>query len=503
MEEILLNVECKETRCAHLKNGQLHNLIIERKSGRSLTGNIYRGRITNLLHNIQSAFVDIGEEENGFIHLADAIENNTKILQIEQENTQIESESGNGTQGLRVGQWIIVQVIKEPIRAKGARLTSFITLAGRYVALLPTSKQRSISKKITQPHIRARLSRFIKELNIPSSMGIICRTASKSVTKEALEEEVADLIAQWEKIVATFKSQKRTLCLYRGLDLVKRTVLYALERRFQRILADEYSTYQTCQSLLNKYGKEQPLKIEFYRDRIPMFERFGVEREIEKTLKKKIWLPSGGYIFFETTEAMHTIDVNSGRSFDKAPHPNLEETLVRINLEAAEEASRQLRLRNIGGIIICDFIDMTLPSNQKRILDRLKECMQSDPAKCSILNMSRFGTVQMTRQRLRESLAQTMLVPCPYCQGASCIKSNETVSIEIERTLKRVLSWYEGSSLKLLCHPEVKDYLEEVDKNALVQTTKKRNIHLEIEVDDALHLNDFVLVNPQNGEILT
>ncbi len=415
---------------------------------------------------------------------------------------QVTSINSSNEQKLCVGEWILVQVIKEPIRTKGARLTSSISLAGRYVALLPTSTKRSISKKITQPHIRARLNRFLSEMDLPPSMGLICRTASKHVPKEVLEENITDLISQWDKILATFKSQKNAICLYRGFDLVKRTLLTALERRFNRILIDEYATYQSCQRLLQKYSKEHNLKVEFYRDRIPMFERFGVEREIEKTLKKKIWLPSGGYIFFETTEAMHTIDVNSGRSIDKEPQHNLEETIVRINLEAAEEASRQLRLRNIGGIIICDFIDMALPSNQKRVLDWLRECMQEDTAKCSILNMSRFGTVQMTRQRIRESLTQTMLVGCPYCEGTGCVKSHETVSIEIERAIKRTLSWCDGKLIVLHCHPELKSYLEEIDKNLIIRSAKKREILLQVEPDDTLHLNDFRLIDPQSGETL-
>ena len=284
------------------------------------------------------------------------------------------------------------------------------------------------------------------------------------------------------------KANKATL-LYAESDIIKRALITAVDKRFDRILVDDYHVYQICKALYNRYGIEHPLRIDYYRDKIPMFERFNVEREIDKTLGRKVWLPGGGYLYLDRTEAMYTIDVNSGRSTNEAS--DVEESLVRINLEAADEISRQLRLRNIGGLIICDFIDMRLRKNQRRVLERLKECMKDDSAKCTILGMSEFGLVEMTRQRHRGSLIQTIFCPCPYCHGGGMIKSYESVSIEIERALKKVISYHQQFGVKLVVHPEVHRYLNIIDKRYLLKLAESLNAHLEIETNDNMHLNDF------------
>ena len=251
---------------------------------------------------------------------------------------------------------------------------------------------------------------------------------------------------------------------------------------------------------IKRYADEHSLRLEFYRDNVPMFERFNVEREIEKALKHKIWLPSGGYLFFEHTEAMCTIDVNSGRSTKN--EKDLEETLVRINLEAAAEISRQLRLRNLGGLIICDFIDMRMRKNQRRIVDFLKESMKEDSAKCTILGMSEFGLIEMTRQRNKESLKQMTSMDCPYCYGGGWIKNFETISIEIERELKKMIVIEKQFAIKLATHPEVNKFLEEVDKAFLKKFAEKLNAYLEFESNDSYHLNEFHFFSTTNGSKL-
>lgn len=241
--------------------------------------------------------------------------------------------------------------------------------------------------------------------------------------------------------------------------------------------------------MFERYASEHPLRIEYYRDKIPMFERFNVEREIEKALKRKIWLPSGGYLYFDRTEAMHTIDINSGRS--TGTNKNLDESLLRINLEAAEEIARQLKLRNIGGLIIIDFIDMRLRKNQRRVLDKLKECMKDDSAKCTILGMSEFGLVEMTRQRSRGSLAQAYFTACPYCSGLGHVKTHETLSIEIERILKKIIGHQQQFGLRLITHPELDHHLNIIDKSYLKKLADSLNAHLEFSTDDNMHINDF------------
>jgi ribonuclease G len=506
MEEILLNVETKETRYAHVRNNQLHDLIIERKKSRQITGNIYRGRVTNILHNIQSAFIDIGGE-NGFIHISDILENTQKFQEMFDMDFEMDEPLKDGkkrkeadiSKHMNIDQPVLVQVIKESIGTKGARLTSNISIAGRFLVLLPNSPHRGVSRKIEDPHARERLKKLIRAFEMPKDMGLICRTASVHATTDALVSEATDLLHTWQSVVENFNKAAKPTLLFEESDLIKRAVMTAIDKRFDRLLVDNYATYQLCKRLYEKYQSEHPLKVEFYRDKYPMFERFNVEREIEKALRRKIWLPSGGYLFFDRTEAMHTIDVNSGRSSHQGSG-DVEEALVRINMEAAEEIARQLRLRNIGGLVICDFIDMRSRKNQRRVLDRLKEAMKEDSAKCTILGMSEFGLVEMTRQRSRESLPQTLFTSCPYCTGSGLIKTHETVSIEIERALKKLIHQQQHFGLELRTHPELDRYLASFDKEHLRKLAQQGNAEILFSSRDALHLNDFEFYSTTSGK---
>lgn len=510
MHEILLNVESKELRYAHLRNGQLQDLIIERKKERQITGNIYKGQVTNILHNIQSAFIDINEGDNGFIHISDIIENIKKFEQLYEMDFEIDhdvkaqdkktSHQRNIEEILKIDQPVLVQVVKEPIGSKGARLTSNISIAGRYLVLLPNASHRGVSRKIEDRSAREWLKKFIRSFEMPKDMGLICRTASCLATPEMLIDEANDLLAGWHQIMDNFNKATKPTLLFAESDLIKRAVITAIDKRYDRLMVDDYQTYQNCKRLYSRYASEHPLRIEYYRDKVPMFERFNVEKEIEKTLKRKIWLPSGGYLFFDRTEAMFTIDVNSGRS--TSSEANVEESLVRINLEAAEEIARQLRLRNYGGLIICDFIDMRLRKNQRRVLEKLKECMKDDSAKCTILGMSEFGLVEMTRQRNRQSLTQTIFTGCPYCHGSGLVKTHESMSIEIERALKKVIGCQQQYGLKLITHPELDRYLNVSDKAHFGKVAEELNAHLEFGNDDTLHINDYRFFSTTNNKLI-
>jgi ribonuclease G len=514
MQEILLNIESKEMRYAHLKNGVLHDLILERKKSRQMAGNIYRGSVTNILHNIQSAFIDIDEGENGFIHISDIIENTQKFQEMFDMDFDLDLEGVSSskdrkkqketdiTKLLKPDQPVLVQVVKDPIGSKGARLTSNISIAGRYLVLLPNTPHRGVSRKIEDRSAREKLKKLIRAFEMPQDMGLICRTASMNATPEQLIQEAHDLLNTWKDIVEKFEKATKPVCLFQETDLIKRAVLTAIDKNFTRILIDDFATYNRCKNLYSRYSSEHPLKIELYRDKIPMFERFGVEREIDKALKRKIWLPSGGYLYFDRTEAMYTIDVNSGRSKNQTSSTNVEESLVRINMEAAEEIARQLRLRNIGGLIICDFIDMRARKNQRRVLDRLKEAMKEDSAKCTVLGMSEFGLIEMTRQRSRESLTQTMFTNCPYCSGNGIIKTHESIVIEIERSLKRLIQQQEQYALELVLHPSLDHYLSHSDKAYFRKIADKLNAVIKFESDDTLHLNEFQFYSTTNGKRL-
>jgi ribonuclease G len=509
MHEILLNVESKEVRYAYLKHGLLYDLVIDRKKSRQITGNIYRGRVTNILHNIQSAFIDINEGESGFIHISDILENTKKFEEMFEMDFDLDYDISKMSatpkakdiaQLLKIDQPVLVQVVKEPIGTKGARLTSNISIAGRYLVMLPNNPHRGVSRKIEMKEARDRLKKVIRSFEMPQDMGLICRTASAEATTEMLIEEATELLQAWQMIVEKFNQSSVPTLLHEESDLIKRAVILCMDKKFERILIDDYSTYQRCKNIYQKYAAEHPLKIEFYRDKTPIFERFSVEKEIDRAVRRKIWLGSGGYLFFDRTEAMHTIDVNSGRSSTNPSGGDVEETLVRINLEAAEEIARQLRIRNVGGLIICDFIDMRSRKNQKRVMERLQSCMKDDSAKCTILGMSEFGLIEMTRQRNRESLSQTIYDNCPYCSGSGLIKSHESVSVEIERSLKKAILSLNQFGLKLVTHPELNRYLDKGDKEYYVKLAGLSNAHLEFGVNDNLHLNEYLFYSTLNGQ---
>ena len=505
MEEILLNIESKEIRYAKLKNGLLDDLIIERKKERQLTGNIYRGKVANILHNIQSAFIDIGEDENGFIHISDITANMRKLkemygIELDGDIDNDESEAGNIDieELIKPDQPVLIQVVKEPMGNKGARLTCNISVAGRYLVLLPNSSHRGVSRKIEDRGVREKLKRVIRAFEMPQEMGLICRTACATATREQLIEEANELVNTWAGIMEVLPQSNEPALLFEESGLIKRAVIKAIDKGYERVLIDDYKTYQACKKLNSRYAGDKTVRIEYYRDKVPMFERFNVEKEIDKSLRRKIWLNSGGYLFFDRTEAMHTIDVNSGRSTNI--ESNVEESLVRINLEAAEEIARQLRLRNVGGLIICDFIDMRSRKNQRRVLDRLRDCMKEDSAKCTILGMSEFGLVEMTRQRHRGPLIQTIFTDCPYCQGSGMIKSHESISIEIERALKKAVRCHDQYGLKLIIHPELNYYLQEIDKDYLSELADSLNAQIEFGYDDTMHLNEFAFFSTISGQ---
>jgi ribonuclease G len=510
MKEILINVETKELRVALLKNKKLHDLVIERKKSRQITGNIYRGKVTNILKNIQSAFIDIGEGENGFIHISDIVENTAKFKEMFdmdfEPNTPKAPENeaeADITKILKAGQVVLVQVVKEPIGSKGARLTSNVSIPGRFLVLLPNSPHRGVSKKISDNGSRTRLKNLIKAFEMPSDMGLICRTSCLEATTDQLIDEAHELIRNWEETRLQFEKSQGPSLLYEESDIVKRTLIKAIDKKYSRLLVDDKELYLSLTKMYAKFAsQDNPLKIEYYRDNLPIFKRFGVEKEISKAAHRKVWLPSGGYLFFERTEAMYTIDVNTGRGGKKEISKDVEEAIVHVNMEAAEEIARQLSIRNIGGLIVCDFIDMRFRKNGKRVLERLKAALKEDSAKITILGMSEFGLIEMTRQRNRESLLQTMFMMCPYCNGKGLVKNFESAAIELERAIKELIFCGEHFAIEVVCHPEFDDYLNKEDKDYFLSTFEQSNAKIQFKRDDTLHISEFKLFNSTNGTLL-
>lgn len=508
VKEIIINIESKESRVANLKDGRLSELVIERKNSRQLSGNVYKGKVTNILHNIQSAFIDIGEGENGFIHISDIVENTQKFQEMfdmdftsneSKDQKSKDTEKEDITKILKKNQTVLVQVIKESIGSKGARLTSNISIAGRYLVLLPNSPHRGVSRKIVDPKARDRLKKLIKAFEMPSDLGLICRTVASSASNESLIQEAHELLNNWNVIIEKFQKARGAQCLFKESDLIKKSVMTALDKGYSRIIVDNVTTFNQMSKLYNRYKNQTTLAIEHYTGITPIFEKYQIEGEIQKALQRKINLNCGGYLYFDKTEAMLTIDVNSGKSVDSNKMKDLEEALVQINLEAAVEIARQLRIRNIGGLIICDFIDMRFKRNQRRILDQLKDAMSGDNAKCTILSMSDFGLVEMTRQRARESLQQTTLKPCPYCSGEGLIKNHESVSIDLEKAIKKAILSQKVFSLDVHLHPHLNQYIESHDKNFLQKMAQEQNAVVEFIPKDTLHLNSFEIYSSTNG----
>jgi len=507
MKEILMNVTSKELRVAKIKNKRLSDLIVERKKSRQIVGNIYRGKVRNLLKNIQSAFIDIGEEDNGFIHITDIVENTQKFQEMFDMDFDApkpkEDQETDITKVLKANQTVLVQVVKEPIGNKGARLTSNISIAGRFLVLLPNSPHRGVSKKITDNKSRSRLKSLIQAFEMPSDMGLICRTSCLNATQDQLIDEAHELIEIWQNTRLAFEKTKGTALLYEESDTIKRTLISAIDKNYDRILVDDKATHSSLLRMYKKYASEDcKLKIELYRDKLPIFKRFGVEKEIDKAANRKIWLPSGGYLFFERTEAMYTVDVNTGRGQKKDGDKDVEESIVHVNMEAADEIARQLSIRNIGGLVICDFIDMRYRKNGRRVLDRLKAALKEDSAKITILGMSEFGLVEMTRQRSRESLIQTMYTDCPYCHGKGVVKNFESVSIDLERAILELIHYSESFALEVNLHPQFNNYLTKNDKEYLTEMAEKHNAKIEFKEDDTLHISEFEIYNSTNGQLL-
>lgn len=504
-KEILLSVDPREIRYAILQHKKLYDLSIERSLDRIVAGNIYKGRVTHILKNIQSAFIDIGEESNGFVHISDILENTQKLQELfDMDFSHHKAKSGEISELMKVDQPVLVQVVKEPMGSKGARLTSNLSIPGRYLVLLPGSPHRGVSRKIRDGQARERLKKIISAFEMPAEVGLICRTASAIATTDELIEEAHELWKLWCDIYDRFNRSKGPTCLYRESDAVKKAIITAFDTGIHRVIIDDHKTYLDSLQIAKKYQKEgnSEVKIEHYKESTPLFERFGIDKEIDKALRRKVWMPSGGYLFFDKTEAMLTIDVNSGRSGSQSTE-DVEEALVNINLEAADEIARQLRLRNAGGLIICDFIDMRSRKNQRRVLERLKEAMRDDTAKCTLLGMSEFGLVEMTRQRQRESLAETLMTPCPYCQGQGQIKNHQTVLFEIERELRSIAQQQESSDLEIVVHPELYRYLRQGILEDVIDHAKELGLKIEFNANDNTHLNQFAIFSLTNGKKLT
>ncbi|MDG4595615.1 MAG: ribonuclease G [Candidatus Contendobacter sp.] len=461
-DDILINVTPRETRVAVVENGVLQEILIERAGKRGLVGNIYKGRVARVLPGMEAAFVDIGLERAAFLHVSD----------IRPESTSAGDAGGGDRAALaitdltREGQELVVQVIKDPIGTKGARLTTHVTLPSRFLVFLADSDVAGVSVKIDGERERQRLKEMVNAFRAEFGGGYIVRTAAEGAEAEALRADMQFLQRLWDSIRERIRETSGVGALYEDLPLVLRVLRDFVGDSVEKVRIDSRETCQRMLDFADRFVPEMGPRLEHYPGERPIFELYGIEEEIQRALGKKVPLKSGGYLVVDQTEAMTTIDVNTGAYVG---HRNLEETIFKTNLEAAAAIARQLRLRNLGGIIILDFIDMVSEEHRQAVLKALEKHLEKDRAKSHISQVSPLGLVEMTRKRTRESLEQILCEPCPLCDGRGSIKTAETVCYEIFRELLRETRQYSPRQFVVLAAPDVVDAMLDQESTSVAQ----------------------------------
>ncbi|MDD5495491.1 MAG: Rne/Rng family ribonuclease [Candidatus Omnitrophica bacterium] len=495
--EIFINVTPQEKRVAILENKKLEEFYIERPDSVNLVGNIYKGKVESVLQGIDAAFVDLGLEKNGFLYVSDVVTSASsyeKLLEEpdEEYKAQIEKEKAlpSITEVLKKGDEVLVQIVKEPIRSKGARLTTHISIPGRFLVMMPFDPNIGISKRIEDKRERARIRKIIDDLKLPKEIGFIVRTAAQGATQKEFFREVRYLMGLWGNIKYKGKKARAPQLVHEEYDLILRTARDIFRSGTSRLEIDSKVEFKRVLRFLNICAPQMKGSLKLYHEKMPLFEKYDIERQIEKVYNRNVQLKSGGYLVFDETESLVAIDVNSGKSVRGR---NLEDTAFRTNLEAASEIARQLRLRDIGGIIIIDFIDMEIHGHRKTVFRALERALEEDKAKTKILNISSIGLVEMTRQRVRPSVAGKHYQKCPYCSGRGAVKSAETISIELMRKLGAVLA--ESSRVRELfvfLHPEVASYICAPDKIRSMIKPLERNFRKNIRIieEPSLHMED-------------
>ncbi len=460
-EEILINVTPRETRVALVENGVLQEVYIERARRRGLVGKIYRGKVCRVLPGMQAAFVDIGLERAAFLHASDATPRTADAV------TEANGTVADITRLLHEGQVISVQVIKDPLGTKGARLTMQITIPSRYLVFVPNVANVGISQKIDDEQERVRLRDIIQLfMTDQDGGGYIARTAAEGASSDALRADMLFLSKLWQSVSEAEKTAKPGTVIYDDLPLTIRVMRDMLGEQIEKVRIDSRESYQRAEEFCNQFMPDLNTVIEYYPGERPIFDIYGIEDEIHKALDRKVQLKSGGYLILDQTEAMTTVDVNTG---GYVGHRNLEETIFKTNLEAAQAIARQLRLRNLGGIIIIDFIDMSDEEHKRQVLRALQKCLDRDHVKTQITEVSSLGLVEMTRKRTRESLEHVMCETCPTCSGRASLKTAETACYEIFREILRESRQFDTEQLLVLASQEVVDLLLDEESTSLAE----------------------------------
>jgi len=471
-KEILVNITPQETRVAILENGMVHEIYIERRRSKGLVGNIYKGRVARVLPGMEAAFIELGLERAAFLHVSDVAQARQNV-------------NGGGmphiSHVLREGQELLVQVIKDPLGTKGARLTTNITIPSRYLVFMPNSTNVGVSSRIESDEERERLrNMLLSQDERAMDTGYIIRTAAEVATTESIASDITYLNRVWEAVNSKAKDAPAGTVVHKDLPLYLRVLRDMVDEDLEKIRVDSRETYSIMKEFAQTYVPEVTDVIEHYPGERPIFDLHGVEDEIQKGLERKVHLKSGGHLVLDQTEAMTTIDVNTGGFVGNR---NLEETIFKTNLEAAQAIARQLRLRNLGGIVILDFIDMAEEEHKRQVMRALEKALEKDHARTQVCEVSTLGLVEMTRKRTRESLEHVLCTVCPTCEGRGTVKSAETICYEIFREILREARQFDARELLVLASQDVVDLLVDEESGSLAELEDFIAIPIKFQVE--------------------
>lgn len=489
-KQLIINITDYETRIALIESGQVVEYYIERAQDKGLVGSIFKGVVRRVLPGIQSCFVDIGLDRSAFLYGGDIQTFESTKLPVDLDDDEKPATTNHNVRIedlVKENQEVVVQVLKDAIGTKGPRVTTHISLPGRYVVLMPNITHIGVSRKVSSEEERTRLKEVLQSVR-PENAGIIARTASENISAKKLTTDVEFLQKLWETIQQKTKSSSAPALLHEDLNLVFRVTRDLMFQNLDRIVIDNKRYYDDLVNFLNRFSVKFGAQVQLHSSEAQIFDAYGIEHEIAHALGSKVWLKSGGYLIIQQTEALTAIDVNTGRFVGSHSQGD---TILKTNMEAAKEIVHQLRLRNIGGIIILDFIDMNYQNDRDKVFEHLLEELKKDKAKTSVLRISEMGLVQMTRKRTEASLSQKMSVNCQYCNGSGQTKSAETVAYEILRELTREFKKNTHASFVLKAHPQVADRFFEEDKIFLDHLKKSSKKNLSIKSMDSFHLEHF------------
>ncbi|MDI6774713.1 MAG: Rne/Rng family ribonuclease [Verrucomicrobiota bacterium] len=510
--EIIVNAESLETRVAIMENGKLEEFQVEHPAEERIVGSVFKGKIQNIEHDLQAAFVDIGMSKNAFLHYWDMIPEEADDFDEDAPSFDRRRRRGGSKKRMSSpeiekrfppGSDIVAQVVKGPIGTKGPRVTAALSLSGRYLVMMPDSKLKGVSRKIGDQKERQRLKAILDRLPVPDRVGIIVRTAAEGARKRSFARDLRGLLNRLQELERDVREKPAPCCLYQEPDLVERVVRDWLTEDVDNIVVDDRDAFEKIREVAGRMSRRSRSRIHFYEGEVPIFDHYGVERQIENAFRRHVTLKSGACLVFDETEAMIAIDVNSGRHKGSGSQ---EDAILRINTDAVEEVARQLRLRNIGGLVVVDLIDMRSRKHQNAILKAMKTALRRDRARTNVLPISELGLMEMTRQRQEESLWSTRHVDCPYCNGRGAVRSTLAMSVEIQRRIAAAIRKQKrldrSDELQVIVHPTVLERLRRKDEEFLIAMESKLGARLSFKSNPAKHMEYFSIHDAKTGEAL-